>query len=111
MPRLTYLTSARRDLAKIARDLEKASQSRRVAEAFIERLTEYCEHLARLPGLLGQVRHELRSEYRSVTFGSYVIFFRYTGGESSREIIEIIHVVHGARDLKAYFGRTDDASN
>jgi toxin ParE1/3/4 len=111
VPRLTYLTSARRDLAKIAGDIEDASQNRSVAETFIGKMIDYCEHLARLPGLLGQARHELRPEYRSVTFGSYVIFFRYTGGESSCEIIEIIHVVHGARDSKAFFGGTGGASN
>jgi toxin ParE1/3/4 len=106
VPRLTYLTSARRDLAGIAGNIEDASQDRHVAEAFIDKLTDYCEHLARLPGLLGQARRELRPEYRSVTFGNYVIFFRYTGGESSREIMEIIHVLHGARDLNAFFDRT-----
>jgi len=77
VPRLVYLTSALRELAKISGDIEDASQSREVAITFIDKLTDYCERLARLPGLLGRARHELRSEYRSTTFGSYVIFFRY----------------------------------
>jgi toxin ParE1/3/4 len=106
VPRIVYLTSALRDLAKIASDIEEASQSRSVAITFTDKLTDYCEHIAQLPGLLGRARHELRSEYRSLTFGSYVIFFRYVNGSTPREIMEIIHVVYGARDMEAFFHRT-----
>ena len=105
MPRLVYLTSALRELAKIASDIEDASQSRDVAMTFTDKLTDYCEHLAQLPGLLGRARHELRSEYRSTTFGSYVIFFRYVDGSAPREVIEIIHILNGARDIEAFFHR------
>ncbi len=106
MPRIVYLTSALRDLAKIAGDIEDASKSRSVAMAFTDKLTDYCEHIAQLPGLLGRARHELRAEYRSLTFGSYVIFFRYVDGATPREIMEIIHVVYGSRDMEAFFVRT-----
>lgn len=106
MPRLVYLTGALRDLDKIASDIEGVSKSAEVALTFIEKLTDYCEHLAQLPGLLGRARHELRSEYRSVTFGSYVIFFRYVDMETPRETLEIIHVVYGARDMEAFFRST-----
>ena len=106
MPRLVYLTSALRELAKIASDIEDASQSRDVAMTFTDKLTDYCEHLAQLPGLLGRARHELRSEYRSTTFGNYVIFFRYVDASTPREIMEIIHILYGARDIEAFFHRT-----
>ena len=106
MPRLVYLTSALRDLAKIAGDIEDASQSRDVALNFIEKLTDHCERIAGLPGLLGRSRRELRAGYRSLTFGSYVIFFRYVDGETPREIMELIHVVYGARDMEAFFLRS-----
>ena len=106
MPRIVYLTSALRDLAKIASDIEDASQSRTVALTFVDKLTDYCDHFAELPGLLGRSRHELRPEYRSVTFGSYVIFFRYVDADTPRETMEIIHVVYGARDMEAFFHRT-----
>lgn len=91
MPRLVYLTSARRDLAKIAIDIEDTSHSRKAALAFPERLTDYCERLASLPGLLGRPRYDLRPEYRSFTFGSYVAFFRYVDGAVPRETLEVIH--------------------
>jgi toxin ParE1/3/4 len=103
VPRLVYLTSALRELAKISGDIEDASQSREVAITFIDKLTDYCERLARLPGLLGRARHELRSEYRSTTFSSYVIFFRYLDAATPREVMEIIHILHGARDIEAFF--------
>lgn len=106
MPRLVYLTGALRDLDEITRDIELASGSAETALKFIDRLTDYCEHFASLPGLLGKTRHELRSEYRSITFGSYVIFFRYVDGASPRETVEIIHVLYGGRDLEAFFRRT-----
>jgi len=106
VPRLVYLTGALRDLDKIASDIERASKSVEVALTFIDKLTDYCEHLAQLPATLGRARHELRSEYRSVTFGSYVIFFRYVDASTPREIMEIIHVVHGARDMEAFFRST-----
>jgi hypothetical protein len=35
-----------------------------------------------------------------------VIFFRYVDGEAPREIMEIIHIVYGARDMEAFFDRT-----
>ena len=106
MPSIIYLSSARRDLAQIAESIEDTSQSRDTAVAFIKKLMAHCERFAKLPGLFGQARPELRPEYRSVTFGNYVIFFRYIGGESSRENVEIFHVVHGARDLEAFISRT-----
>jgi len=67
-------------------------------------------HLARLPGLLGRARPELRPEYRSATFASYVIFLRYVDGSEPRETMEIIHFLHGARDIEAFFRRTYDDS-
>ena len=102
------MTSATRELAKLASDLEDAGQSRGAALAFIDKLTDYCEHLARLPGLLGRARPELRPEYRSATFASYVIFFRYVDGSAPRQFMEIIHFLHGARDIEAFFLRGYD---
>jgi hypothetical protein len=44
--------------------------------------------------------------YRSTTFGNYVIFLRYADEVSSRGHLYIVHVLHGARDMDAYFGST-----
>jgi plasmid stabilization system protein ParE len=56
VPRLIYRAAARRDIVEIAAFIEQESQDRTVAEAFVDKLTGYCEHLARLPGVLGRRR-------------------------------------------------------
>ncbi len=77
MPRLVFLTSAQNDLAEIAAYIERESQSRTVAEAFVDKIVGHCEHMATLTTQMGRARPELRAEYRSVLFGNYVIFIRY----------------------------------
>jgi toxin ParE1/3/4 len=112
MTRLVYRAAARRDLAEIAVYIERESASRATAESFIDKLTDYCEEFARLPGLLGRARPEFGKDYRSITFGSYVIFVRYADEDGPRSHVYIVHVVHGARDLDAYFlQRDEDQSN
>ena len=102
MPRLVYRAAARRDIADIAAYIERESQSRAVAEAFIEKITDYCERLATPSTMMGRPRPELRPQYRSVTFGNYVIFLRYSDEAGPRNHLYIIHILHGARDLDAY---------
>lgn len=109
MPRLVYRTAALRDLADIAAYIEREAQSRTAADNFVEKITDYCEHLAGLPGLMGRPRPELRAGYRSVTFGNYVIFLRYADEAGPRSHLYVVNVIHGARDLDAYFaGRADE---
>jgi toxin ParE1/3/4 len=60
--------------------------------------------------MVGRTRPELRAEYRSVTFGNYVIFLRYLGdGVNSHDLLQILHVLYGARDLDAYFQSSPNA--
>jgi toxin ParE1/3/4 len=108
VPRLVYRAAALRDLADIAAYIERESGSRAAADAFIEKLTNYCEHLANLPGLLGRPRPELRPQYRSVTFGSYVVFLRYADEDAPRSRLYVINIIRGARDLDAYFAAQPD---
>jgi toxin ParE1/3/4 len=109
VPRLVYLAAARDDIAAIAGHIEWESKDRAIAESFVDKLTDYCEQIARLPGLLGRARPEFGRDYRSVTFGSYVIFMRYADEKGPRSHLYIVHVVHGARDLDAYFVEHKDA--
>jgi plasmid stabilization system protein ParE len=108
VPRLVYRKTARRDIAEIAAFIEQESQDRAVAQAFVNKLIHYCEHLARLPGLLGRPRPELGPGYCSTTFGSYVIFLQYTDKDSPRSHLYIVHILHGSRDLDAYFSQHSD---
>ena len=53
MPRLVYRAAARRAIAEIAAYIERESKSRAIADDFINNLTDYCEHIAKLPGQMG----------------------------------------------------------
>jgi plasmid stabilization system protein ParE len=108
VPHLVYRAAARREIAEIAAYIERESKSRSVADAFVDKLTDYCEHIATLPGLMGRPRPELGRDYRSTTFGSYVIFLRYADEDAPRNHLYIVHIVHGARDMDAYFQGVDD---
>jgi toxin ParE1/3/4 len=67
------------------------------ADAFIDELYETMEVLSRQPGS-GRRREELASGIQSFPFGRYIIFYRaVTGG------IEIVRVLHGARDIENIF--------
>jgi len=99
--RLVYRAAARRAIAEIAAYIER--ESRTVADEFIDKLTDYCERLARLPGMMGRPRPELGHDVRSATFGNYVIFLRYADEDRPRSHLYVTHVVHGARDIDAYF--------
>jgi plasmid stabilization system protein ParE len=105
---LVFRTAALRHLAEIAEYIETESMSRATADAFIDRLVAYCEHLATLPGLIGSPRAELRPQYRSTTFGRYVIFFRYSDEDGPRSHLYVVDVVHGSRDIEAYFATQPD---
>ena len=101
MSRLVYRAAARRAIAEIAAYIER--ESRTVADEFIDKLTDYCERLARLPSMMGRPRPELGHDVRSATFGNYVIFLRYADEDGPRSHLYVTHVVHGARDIDAYF--------
>lgn len=108
MPRLIYRKKAQRDIAEIGTFIGRESKNRAVGKAIIDKITRYCEHLAQLPGLLGRPRPEYGRDYRSVTFGSYVIFLRYAGKGSERRDLYIMHILHGSRDMDAYFSEHPD---
>jgi plasmid stabilization system protein ParE len=73
------------------------------AARFTAEIIAKCEHLALLPGLLGRGRPELRADIRSAPFKGYLIFFRYLPSKRERNILEIVDILEGHRDLIAYF--------
>ena len=118
MPRLEFLVAAERDLEAIAEFIEQDSGDRAVAVAVVDRIVAHCTRLARLPTRMGRERPELRAGYRSVPSGSHVIFFRYLSEGAGprdvmcpRDVMQIIHILHGARDLDAYFREEDGATD
>jgi toxin ParE1/3/4 len=102
--RLRVLDSARNDIAQTYAYIEEQSGSAAVAERFVRQLNDQCRRLARLPGTLGRARPELRHDIRSTPFKGYVIFFRYL----EDDILEIVHIIEGHRDVIAIFAKDDD---
>lgn len=74
-----------------------AKDNLHAAEQFIEKITGRCRALADRP-LMARQRDELLPGLRSFPVGKYLIFFRLVPGG-----IEIIRVIHGARDIAAAF--------
>lgn len=68
------------------------------ADRVIDSIAETCEMLAELPGM-GRKRYELSRGLRSFPVGRHVIFYR-----PCTEGIEVIRVLHGARDMGGIFG-------
>ncbi|MBF0557021.1 MAG: type II toxin-antitoxin system RelE/ParE family toxin [Nitrospirae bacterium] len=111
MPRLVYLETAIQDMAAgIGAYIERESASPAVSRKFVGKLMDYCEQIAKLPGLTGRAQPEIGLNYRSITFGSYVIFLRYADEDGPRSHLYIVHVMHGVSDLDAYFIQYDDES-
>jgi toxin ParE1/3/4 len=67
------------------------------ADRFLQNLVSRFPTLASMP-LMGRLREELAVRLRSFPVGNYVIFYRSTTGG-----IEIVRVLHGARDLPPLF--------
>lgn len=67
------------------------------ADAFIDKLYQAIQALGRQPGS-GRHREELAPGVQSFPFGRYIIFYRaVTSG------IEIVRVLHSARDIENIF--------
>lgn len=95
MPKVHRTAASRKDYFEIffyiARDNIDA------AERTLRRFDEKIELIASMPGI-GTDRAELRSGVRSYPVGNYLIFYRVIDGG-----IEVLRVIHGARDLRRIF--------
>ncbi|MGH6839464.1 MAG: type II toxin-antitoxin system RelE/ParE family toxin [Methylocella sp.] len=99
MPRILIRPRAENDLAEIWDFIAEDSQAR--ADSFLDRLDQNFHGLAGAPHL-GRARGELSPKLRSFPFGRYVIFYL-----PLPDGIEIVRVLHGARDLDAIFHAGD----
>ncbi len=95
MTNVAYTARAETDLLEIAAHI--ALDSPLHAELFIARLERKAEAAARNPRIYPQ-RTELARGLRSIAVGRYLIFYRIVANG-----IEIIRILHGARDLKRLF--------
>jgi toxin ParE1/3/4 len=83
------------DLVEIAFHI--AEQNLVAADRWLETIDEKCQRLARMPEL-GRKRPDLAPELRSFPVGNYIIFYR-----PLPDGIQVIRVLHGARDLPPLF--------
>ena len=95
MPQICISPRAGSDLIEIWSYI--ADDSTANADSFIDKLYETIQLLANQPGS-GRRREELAPGILSLPFGRYIIFYR-----ASQDSIEIIRVLHGARDIQTIF--------
>ena len=76
-----------------------ADDNSAAADRLITRFDEIFRHLLAQP-LIGKATDELGANIRFFPTGSYLIFYRPVGAN-----IEIVRVLHGARDISAEFFR------
>jgi toxin ParE1/3/4 len=93
MPRILIRPRAQIDLAEIWDFIAEDSQAR--ADSFLDRLDQELHGIAQNPHM-GRPRGELSPNLRSFPFGRYVIFYFVLA-----DGIEIVRLLHGARDLDA----------
>jgi toxin ParE1/3/4 len=67
------------------------------ADKLLDEIAEKSQTLAQSP-LIGKARDELGPKIRSFPIGNYVLFY-----QPIEDGIEIIRVLHGARDIEALF--------
>ena len=89
--RAAITPEAEEDLADIWAYI--ARDSERNADRFLRKLIETMSRLAAFPGM-GPARDELAKGMRSFPVGNFVIFYL-----KSSEGIQVIRVLHGARDI------------
>ena len=95
MSRLRISPRASEDLIEIWSYIAEDSVAN--ADAFIDKMYETIQFLADKPGL-GRHREELAPGIQSFPFGRYIIFYRVVAGA-----IEVVRVLHGARDIENTF--------
>ena len=98
MKRAIFAPAAEADLEAIYDYI--ATENLVAASKLVARLEELATRLTETPGM-GRARAELLPDLRSFPFGNYVLFYRPTEGG-----IEIVRVLHGARDVPVVFSVT-----
>ena len=101
-PRILYRPQAWHDAIDVA--LYIAADNVEAAERFLKAFESTCDHLAAMPAM-GMRQHLKDATLYELhvfpihDFEKYLIFYQPLGGD-----IEIIRVIHGARDYPSFFG-------
>ncbi len=81
------------DLAKIGREIAKDNPTR--SRTFLMELHDRCVQLAAMPRAYPLIPRKEQAGIRRRVYGNYLIFYRI-----SDTTIEVLHVIHGARDYE-----------
>lgn len=95
MPQIRQSSQAWRDIVDIS--LYIAKDNLAAADAFVEMIERKLQILATHPEI-GQLRSDLGSDIRCFNAGSYLLMYR-----STAEAVELVRVIHAARDIDALF--------
>jgi len=102
MKRYRLTPQAVEDLHEIADFL--AAHDRDAARKLVDALKSRCQALGERPEM-GRIRDELTPGLRSSVVGKYLIFYR---AGPKKQGVEVIRVLHGARDLPRLFGSAEE---
>lgn len=88
-----FADAAMRDLEQIADYI--AEDNPRRAASFVRETRDCCRKLGSSPQAYPLMPRHEASGIRRRPYGSYLIFYRV-----EREVVEVVHILHGARDYK-----------
>ena len=66
------------------------------ADRLLDRIASKCARLADFPEI-GPAREDIGRDVRALTVGNYLVLYR-----ASKERVDVVRVVHGARDLRDF---------
>jgi toxin ParE1/3/4 len=95
MSRIVRRPEAKTDLKEIWKYI--ATQDKERANKFLKVLNDALQTIAQQP-FMGKERSEIMAEIRSFPVKNYVIFYR-----PLENGIEVVRILHGARDVEAFF--------
>ena len=90
--KLVFSAQAREDLLEIEEYIGQANP--RAAMNFLDKIMNRCEQIGQFPGI-GRRRFELKTGYRSLVEGQYIILYRVSNHQ-----VEVVRVLHGKRDFE-----------
>ena len=92
--KVSFADAAIRELEDIGDYIARDNPRR--AKTFVEEMREKCLGIGEFPQAYPLVERHTRSKIRKRSYRSYLIFYRVIASR-----VEIIHVLHGARDYLA----------
>jgi toxin ParE1/3/4 len=94
--KIVYSAAAKADLVEIGIWLEQEGHVR--SQDFVDELIDACDLLANLPRAYPIIFRTAKLPIRRKPYRNYLIFYSV-----GRDAVEILHVVHAARDYEKIF--------